>query len=151
MKLRSVTHAGYNDTVTSESVRIPLPRWVVVVLGGVAVCDTRRALRLLETSHPPSWYLPVADWLPGALRPADGTSVCEWKGVASYLDVVGEPEFPPMISAVETKFSGVFKSSFGFALSQLSGRAYGGLLPCSCACWNAPPMFVSKGIDFPFS
>ncbi|MCU1693081.1 MAG: hypothetical protein JWM64_2172 [Frankiales bacterium] len=64
-------------------------REVVVVLGGVEVCRTRAAWRVLETSHPPSWYLPREDWLPGALEPASGRSVCEWKGVASYLTVVG--------------------------------------------------------------
>ena len=63
-------------------------REVVVVLDGVEVCRTRRALRVLETSHPPTWYLPADDWLPGALRPAPGSSFCEFKGTASYLDVV---------------------------------------------------------------
>ena len=62
---------------------------VVVVLGGVEVCRTRRGLRVLETSHPPGWYLPVEDWAPGALQPAAGSSFCEWKGAADYLDVVG--------------------------------------------------------------
>ena len=59
------------------------------MLGGVEVCRTSRALRVLETSHPPSWYLPVADWRPGALVEANGSSFCEYKGVAAYLDVVG--------------------------------------------------------------
>ena len=62
---------------------------MTVVLGGVEVCRTTRAWRVLETSHPPGWYLPRADWLPDALEPADGASFCEFKGVASYLDVVG--------------------------------------------------------------
>jgi len=59
------------------------------VLGGVVVGATRAALRVLETSHPPSYYLPREAFLPGSLRPAAGHSVCEWKGEASYLDVVG--------------------------------------------------------------
>ncbi len=59
------------------------------MLGGVEVCRTTRAWRVLETSHPPGWYLPREDWAPGALEPADGSSYCEFKGVASYLDVVG--------------------------------------------------------------
>ena len=66
----------------------PSSRLVVVVLGGVEVCRTTRAVRVLETSHPPGWYLPREDWLPGSLQPAGGSSYCEWKGVASYLDVV---------------------------------------------------------------
>lgn len=63
------------------------PRTVVVVFGD-EVCRTDRAYRVLETSHPPTWYLPLDAFAPGSLRPADGRSVCEWKGQASYLDVV---------------------------------------------------------------
>jgi uncharacterized protein (DUF427 family) len=62
---------------------------VQVVLGGEVVADTRAALRILETSHPPTYYLPVADFRAGALRPAEGSSFCEWKGVASYVDLLG--------------------------------------------------------------
>ncbi len=67
----------------------PTGEHVVVVLGGTVVCDTRRALRVLETSHPPGYYLPFDDFAAGALRPATGESWCEFKGVASYLDVLG--------------------------------------------------------------
>ncbi len=67
----------------------PTGEHVVVVLGGAVVCDTRRALRVLETSHPPAYYLPVEDVAPGALRPAPGESWCEFKGLATYLDVLG--------------------------------------------------------------
>lgn len=62
---------------------------VVVMFGGLEVCRTSRAHRVLETSHPPSWYLPREDWLDGSLEPAGGTSYCEWKGIATYLDVIG--------------------------------------------------------------
>jgi len=62
---------------------------VEVVLGGRTVARTDRALRVLETSHPPTYYLPVTDFAPGTLRPATGqSSFCEWKGVAAYVDVV---------------------------------------------------------------
>ena len=67
---------------------VPSTRHVVVRFAGIVICETRRALRLLETSHPPTWYLPEADFVAGALRPARGSSFCEWKGSASYLDVV---------------------------------------------------------------
>ena len=62
---------------------------VLVVLGGVVVVDTRRALQVLETSHPPTYYLPLVDTADGAFVAAEGTSLCEWKGQAVYLDVVG--------------------------------------------------------------
>lgn len=62
---------------------------IEVVLGGQVVARTRSALRVLETSHPPTYYLPMSDFVQGALRPAGGGSLCEWKGLASYFDVVG--------------------------------------------------------------
>jgi uncharacterized protein (DUF427 family) len=62
-----------------------------VVLGGVTVADTSRGWRVLETSHPPNYYFPMADVLPGVLVPGDGASFCEWKGRARYFDVQCRP------------------------------------------------------------
>ncbi|MBY9073416.1 DUF427 domain-containing protein [Nocardioides sp. WL0053] len=61
---------------------------VEVVLGGMTVARTSTPLRVLETSHPPTYYLPATSFVEGALRPAEGRSFCEWKGTASYLDVL---------------------------------------------------------------
>ncbi|MFL6159268.1 MAG: DUF427 domain-containing protein [Marmoricola sp.] len=61
---------------------------VVVVLGGRTVAETTQAWCVLETSHPPTYYLPRAAFAPGTLRDAAGSSYCEWKGTAHYLDVV---------------------------------------------------------------
>jgi uncharacterized protein (DUF427 family) len=52
------------------------------------VVDTTTSYRVLETSHPPTYYLPRAAFAPDVLREAAGTSYCEWKGVASYLTIV---------------------------------------------------------------
>ena len=65
---------------------------IEIELGGVRIVDTRRAVRTLETSHPPSYYVPPADIAEGVLIPADGSSFCEWKGVARYFDVVAGGE-----------------------------------------------------------
>ncbi len=65
------------------------PRRVTVVLGGVTVADSTRALRVLETSHPPTYYLPPADIEPASLEAAPGGSFCEWKGAARYWTVIG--------------------------------------------------------------
>jgi uncharacterized protein (DUF427 family) len=62
---------------------------VTIRLAGELVADTRDAVRVLETSHPPVYYLPIADFVPGALADAPGTSFCEFKGTARYLDVRG--------------------------------------------------------------
>lgn len=46
-------------------------------------------MRVLETSHPPAYYVPLAEVAAGALMPSGGRrTVCEWKGAAAYLDVV---------------------------------------------------------------
>lgn len=66
----------------------PCARRVRIELGGLIVADSTAALRVLETSHPPTIYVPPADIAPGCLEPAGGSSFCEWKGQASYLDVV---------------------------------------------------------------
>jgi uncharacterized protein (DUF427 family) len=55
---------------------------------GVVVADTRTAVRTLETSHPPTWYIPPADVDAGLLRASARRSFCEWKGVAVYFDVL---------------------------------------------------------------
>ncbi|MEV6612934.1 DUF427 domain-containing protein [Streptomyces sp. NPDC051051] len=59
-----------------------------VEYGGLLVADTRRAVRVLETSHPPVFYIPPADVRLDLLRPASGGSWCEWKGKARYWDLV---------------------------------------------------------------
>ena len=61
---------------------------VEVVLGGEVVARTRGSLRLLETSHPPTYYVPRTAFPDGVLRATGGTTSCEWKGTATYFDVV---------------------------------------------------------------
>jgi len=63
-------------------------RHVRIVHRGVILAETRAAIETLETSHPPSYYIPVGDILPGALRPLSQRSICEWKGQARYFDVL---------------------------------------------------------------
>jgi uncharacterized protein (DUF427 family) len=60
---------------------------IVIEHAGTILVDTSSAVRTLETSHPPSYYIPRGDILEGALRRANGSSFCEWKGVAAYWDV----------------------------------------------------------------
>lgn len=61
---------------------------VVVTHRGNIVCDTRRAIRVLETSHPPTYYLPREDFHTEFLEPVAGQTICEFKGVAHYADIV---------------------------------------------------------------
>lgn len=61
---------------------------VIVRLGGQVIADTTDAVRVLETSHPPVYYLPLNSFPAGVLVPVQGTSFCEFKGEAHYFDVV---------------------------------------------------------------
>lgn len=70
----------------------PCSASIEIVLGGVTIARTTTSWRVLETSHPPTYYLPASAFVPGALRPTAGSSFCEWKGQAAYYDVVGGPD-----------------------------------------------------------
>jgi uncharacterized protein (DUF427 family) len=61
---------------------------IQVIIRGVTIADTRDAWRVLETSHPPVYYIPASDILMEYLSPSSETSSCEWKGRAVYYDVV---------------------------------------------------------------
>jgi uncharacterized protein (DUF427 family) len=58
-----------------------------VVFNGKTIADTTSALRVLETSHPPTYYVPTDDISPAVLIPCGRRSMCEWKGQAQYFDV----------------------------------------------------------------
>jgi uncharacterized protein (DUF427 family) len=62
---------------------------IKVVFGGVTLAYRTRARRVLETSHPPVYYIPPEDVRMEHLTVAGRTSICEWKGRARYYDVSG--------------------------------------------------------------
>lgn len=69
------------------------PKHLKIVFNGEIVAETRGAKRVLETSHPPVYYLPPEDVRSEFLIPASGTSFCEWKGQAQYYTVrIGDRE-----------------------------------------------------------
>lgn len=59
-----------------------------VVFNGQLIADSRNAKRVLETSHPPVYYIPPQDITMDCLQPVSDTTYCEWKGQAHYFDVV---------------------------------------------------------------
>jgi uncharacterized protein (DUF427 family) len=65
----------------------PAGRRIEVIFNGETIAATDRAWRVLETSHPPVYYVPPEDIREGALQPAPGRSFCEWKGEARYFTV----------------------------------------------------------------
>jgi uncharacterized protein (DUF427 family) len=67
----------------------PSNQHILIRAGGELLAETRRSYRVLETFHPPTYYLPPESFVEGRLRLAAGRSFCEWKGVACYYDLHG--------------------------------------------------------------
>lgn len=67
----------------------PCPRRVRVEFAGQTIADSSRALRVLETSHPPTIYIPRDDVRAELLVSSRRRSTyCEFKGAARYLDAL---------------------------------------------------------------
>lgn len=73
----------------------PTAKRIQVVFAGVTIADTTDAWRVLETSHPPVYYLPPADVRSDLLVPSSRASFCEWKGQAAYWSVVVGDQHAP--------------------------------------------------------
>jgi len=133
----------------------PFTGRITVELGGEVIASTSDAFRVLETSHPPSYYLPRRAFAPGALRDAAGSSWCEWKGQATYYDLVGAgvvaPKaawsylrptagFAPLTGAVAVMAADVDRCTVdGEAVLPQPGGFYGGWI----TSWIAGPF---KGV-----
>jgi uncharacterized protein (DUF427 family) len=63
-------------------------RHVQIVVDGKIIADSVWAKRVLETSHPPVYYIPLEDIDMALLRAISGGTWCEWKGEASYFDMI---------------------------------------------------------------
>jgi len=63
------------------------PKRLRAVFNGIALLDSTRAYRVLETSHPPVYYIPQADIQMGYLTRTARNTFCEFKGAASYWTV----------------------------------------------------------------
>ncbi|GJD44402.1 hypothetical protein AFCDBAGC_2269 [Methylobacterium cerastii] len=66
----------------------PVAATLKVVLAGRTIAETRAGFRVLETSHPPTYYFPPGDVAAGVLGPARRAGICEWKGRAVLFDVL---------------------------------------------------------------
>lgn len=61
---------------------------IQIIFNGVTIADTHRAKRVLETSHPPVYYIPLEDIKQECLVQSPRTTFCEWKGQGAYYHVV---------------------------------------------------------------
>ena len=107
----------------------PVPQRVEVVFGGTLIVDTVHALRVLETHHAPTYYLPKAE-IEAELRPAAGRSFCEWKGQARYFDLVlGDAVAPRAVWGYDspTPRFAALKDHVAIYASQLDAARVGGV------------------------
>jgi len=70
----------------------PVTERVRVLLDGAVIAESARALRVLETSHPPVYYLPPQDLRTDLLEEPARGSFCEWKGQARYFTLRKGPQ-----------------------------------------------------------
>jgi uncharacterized protein (DUF427 family) len=70
---------------------VPDARPIEVWAATTRIAATTRAVRVLETAGPPTFYIPPDDVARAALVRASGSSFCEWKGVASYWALAVAP------------------------------------------------------------
>jgi uncharacterized protein (DUF427 family) len=73
----------------------PVSRRLKIVFGGRTIAETDAGFRVLETSHPPVYYLPREAFFSCTLEPAAGRSLCEWKGVAVYWNIRAGEKLAP--------------------------------------------------------
>jgi uncharacterized protein (DUF427 family) len=92
----------------------PCTRHIRVEHRGVTIAETRRAVRTLETSHPPTYYIPPDDVRMDLLRPNGRRTLCEWKGQAVYFDLSVEGERLPAVAWAYPRPTPAFASLAGF-------------------------------------
>ena len=73
-------------------------RRIRIVLGGDTIADTTSAFCVLETSHPPGYYLPPGDIDMSLLTTSERHSFCEWKGLATYYDLLHKGNTYPAVA-----------------------------------------------------
>jgi len=62
----------------------PTSNHIRVIFNGETIADTTHAIRILETSHPPVYYIPPSDIRMEYFSSTSRTTFCEFKGAASY-------------------------------------------------------------------
>jgi uncharacterized protein (DUF427 family) len=106
--------------------------------GGVTVADTPHALRVLETFHAPTYYIPPDD-IHAKLRPVQGRSHCEWKGTARYFDLIAGDAIAARAAWCYDSPSASFAALAGFI------AVYAGLVD---EAWVGTTRVISQPGDF---
>lgn len=68
---------------------------IKIMVNGLTIVESQKAFRVLETSHPPTYYIPQDDIKMAYLKPNTRYTLCEFKGQASYWDlIIGDRNIP---------------------------------------------------------
>ena len=89
VNIRAMAHQTENVGEYPRPPRLePTSLHLRVLLHGEVIAGTKNAYRVLETHHPPTYYISPSDVTPGVIQPSPGgETMCEWKGRASYFNV----------------------------------------------------------------
>ena len=82
---------------------------------GKIIASTNESVRVLETSHPPTYYLAITGFAPGVLIESPGETYCEFKGVASYSDLLVDGRVIPRAAWTYKKPNPGFEKLLGKA------------------------------------
>lgn len=102
----------------------PSGRHICIEHRGKLIADSRASVRTLETSHPPTYYIPAGDICMSLLRHSARTSYCEWKGDAVYYDLVADGQVLRDIAwsyPAPTPAFAVLRDHFAFYAGPLDG------------------------------
>lgn len=66
----------------------PFSKTIAIIFNGVTIAQSDRTMRVLETSHPPTYYIPPEDVVAAYLEVDPRQTYCEWKGRANYYNLV---------------------------------------------------------------
>ena len=113
MKERQIRVPGPDHPITIE--RNPVR--VVVSVAGRVIADTRDALTLRESTHPPVQYIPLKDVEMSLLEPTDHSTYCPYKGDCTYYSIpIGGDKSVNAVWTYEVPFAAVaeIKDHFAF-------------------------------------
>ena len=92
----------------------PTGKLVQVFFAGLKIAETWHSLRVLETSHPPTYYLPPEDVDLSFLIPSDRRTFCEFKGGARYFTLSkGEHRSPDAAWTISEPTAGYLPATGG--------------------------------------
>lgn len=65
----------------------PITQNLRIVFNGELIAETNKSYRVLETSHPPTYYLPISAFRKDTIFDGSLSTACEFKGISFYYDI----------------------------------------------------------------